>query len=308
LSDYRVELEVYNGPLDLLLFLIRREEVDIHDIPISRITEQYLAYVNLLRQLDPEAVSEFLVMAATLTEIKSRTLLPRPPAEEGEEEVVDPRLELVRQLLLYKAFKDAARSLEHAAGEQAMRHARSPASPVAAADEMELENLELWDLFDAFNRLLEQIGRGEPYHEVAVDDTPMALHAADIVDSIERCGGSQRFEEVFLGRTRGEMIGLFLALLELMRQRRVRASQDEPFGPILIYLLDATPLEEMEEAGGGEAFAEAEDPEVRVTGVGDSEVLEAGAMPEAETTVQSSREEERDAKQDHVEEHDHESQ
>jgi segregation and condensation protein A len=308
LSEYRVELEVYNGPLDLLLFLIRREEVDIHDIPISRITEQYLAYVDLLRQLDPEAVSEFLVMAATLTEIKSRTLLPRPPVEEGEEEVVDPRLELVRQLLLYKAFKDAARSLEHAAGEQAMRHPRSPASPAGAAEEMELENLELWDLFDAFNRLLEQIGRGEPYHEVAVDDTPMALHAADIVDSIERGGGSQRFEEIFLGRTRGEMIGLFLALLELMRQRRVRASQDQPFGPILIYLLDATPLDEVEEASSGEAFAQAMDREALAGGVGTAHARETGASPEGSTSVEPSGEEESSERQFHVEESDHESQ
>ena len=239
MTDYRVELEVYNGPLDLLLFLIRREEIDIYDIPIARVTAQYLQYVDLLRELDPEAVSEFLVLAATLTEIKSRTLLPRAPAEEGEEEIVDPRLELVRQLLQYKAFKDAARSLEGAAAEQGLKHPRSPASPVTSPDEIELDNLEIWDLFDAFSGLLEQIGRARPYHEIAIDDTPLALHAEDIVDSLERAGGSQGFERIFLGRSRAEMIGLFLALLELMRQRRVRVSQDEPFGPIVVYLLDA---------------------------------------------------------------------
>ena len=98
-EDYKVQLDSYNGPLDLLLFLIRREEVDIYDIPIARITEQYLAYVDLLKQLDPNYIGEFLVMAATLMEMKSRTLVPTPPPEEDDEEIVDPRLELVHQLL-----------------------------------------------------------------------------------------------------------------------------------------------------------------------------------------------------------------
>ena len=242
MTEYKVVLDVYNGPLDLLLFLIRREEIDIYDIPIARITEQYLEYVELLRQLDPEVVSEFLVLAATLMEIKSRTLLPRPPADDAEDEIVDPRLELVRQLLEYKKYKDAARCLEDAAAEQSQKHARSPVVPARAADKVDLENLDIWDLFHAFNRLLEQTGRREAVEQIGVDDTPMALHAEDILDSIEHAGRSQELEEIFLGRTKAEMIGLFLALLELIRQRRVRASQDRPFGPIWIHLLDPTPL------------------------------------------------------------------
>ncbi|MHC4610564.1 MAG: segregation and condensation protein A, partial [Planctomycetota bacterium] len=96
MATFRVDLEAYNGPLDLLLFLIRREEVDVYDIPIARITEQYVLYVKLLEALDPNLAGDFLVMAATLMEIKSRTLLPTPPAEEEEEEFIDPRMELVR--------------------------------------------------------------------------------------------------------------------------------------------------------------------------------------------------------------------
>ncbi|KKK99677.1 hypothetical protein LCGC14_2630340, partial [marine sediment metagenome] len=117
MPDYRVNLEIYNGPLDLLLYLIRREEVDVHDIPIARITEQYLAYVDMLKVLDPNLAGEFLVMAATLMEIKTRMLLPTaPPEEAGEEGLeIDPRTELVRQLLEYKAFKDAAGDLADAA-------------------------------------------------------------------------------------------------------------------------------------------------------------------------------------------------
>ena len=247
MTDYRVALEIYNGPLDLLLFLIRRDEIDIYDIPIARITKQYLAYVDLLKQLDPEIVSEFLVLAATLMEIKSRTLLPRPPEEEIDDEIGDPRLELVRQLLEYKKFKDAARSLEEAAAERALRHERRPTLSKSNADETAIENLDIWDLFEAFNRLLTQIGKTGGVHQVGVDDTPIALHAEDILDSIQRAGGSQAFEEIFTGRTRAEMIGLFLALLELIRQRRIRAIQDRPFGPILIRLLDPTPLDRVED-------------------------------------------------------------
>ena len=242
MSDYRVALDVYHGPLDLLLFLIRRDEIEIQDIRIAHITQQYIEYVSLLEKLDPEAVSEFLVLAATLIEIKSRALLPHPPAEEEDDTFVDPRSELVRQLLEYKKFKDAAHSLHASAEEQKRRHAREPSEREAETDEHELDNLEIWDLFDAFRGLLEQITAKPPVHEVGVDDTPLALHAEDISDSLERAGGTQRFDEVFAGRTRAEMIGLFLALLELIRQRRVRASQDSPFGPILLHLIDATPL------------------------------------------------------------------
>ncbi len=243
MNGYSVALDVYNGPVDLLLFLIRRDEIDIYDIPISRITEQYLQYVEMLRHIDPEIASEFLVLAATLMEIKSRVLLPRPPADETEEDFADPRLELVRQLLEYKKYKDVALTLQEAASEQARKHARGAVPPPEADDATELENLEVWDLFEAFNRLLEQTGRRGAVHEVDVDDTPVALHAEDIVDSIQRAGGEQEFEGIFTGRTRAEMIGLFLALLEMIRQRRIQVSQERPFGPIQIRLLDPTPID-----------------------------------------------------------------
>lgn len=237
MDEYKVQLDVYSGPLDLLLFLIRRDEVDIRDIPIARVTEQYLKFVDVLRELDPEAVSEFLVLAATLMEIKSRMLLPHPPPEEVEVSTIDPRLELVRQLLEYKAFKDASRVLEAAAETRAQRYSRAPAMPPRDESELELDRVDVWDLLEAFKRLLEQTGKAGGVHEVRVDDTPLALHAADILDSLERAGGEQEFETVFGGRTRPEMIGLFLALLELLRQRRVRAVQDRALGPIRLHLL-----------------------------------------------------------------------
>jgi len=262
--DYRVALDVYNGPLDLLLFLIKRDEVDIYDIPIARITAQYLEYVDVIKELDPEAAGMFLVLAATLMEIKSRTLLPKPPlVEDDEEEFGDPRLELVRQLLEYKKFKDAARTLEDRAHEHSLKHPRTPVLPDTDEDEYELGNLDVWNLFEAFNTLLKQTGLAEYKHKVGVDDTPISLHAEDVLDSLERAGGRQKFEEIFRGRNRGEMIGLFLALLELIRQRRVRCTQDRPFATIDIVLLDRTPLDEVpdfDEPGEEERFAGAEKP------------------------------------------------
>ncbi len=246
--DYRVALEAYNGPLDLLLFLIRRDEVDIYDIPIARITEQFLEHVEVIQQLDPESAGQFLVLAATLMEVKSRTLLPKPPVEEDDEDDSnDPRLELVRQLLEYKKFKDAARSLDDRAVEQSQKFPRKPSLPQTDEEEVEIENLDVWNLFEAFNALLKQIGVANYKHKVGVDDTPIALHAEDVLDSLERAGGRQRFEEVFTGRNRAEMIGLFLALLELIRQQRVRAAQDRPFAPIDIVMLDRTPLDAVSE-------------------------------------------------------------
>lgn len=247
MTDYRVELEVYNGPLDLLLYLIRRAEVDIYDIPIAHITAQYVEYIELLRSLDPDAAGEFLVMAATLMEIKSRTLLPQPPAAEEDEDFGDPRLELVRQLLEYKKFKDAAHNLGAAAELAALKFPRQPVVPPSDAHEIDIEDVQLWDLVEAFRKLLAETSQRQVTHDIVYDDTPIALHAADVLDSLERAGGVQLFEAIFQGRTRSQLIGLFLALLELLRQKRIRAVQEVPFGPISLQVLDLTPIEVDEE-------------------------------------------------------------
>jgi len=234
-------LDVYNGPLDLLLFLIRRDEIDIHNIPITKITEQYVRYVEVLQQIDPESAGAFLVLAASLMEIKSRLMLPKPPPEEQEEDLDDPRMELVRQLLEYKKYKDSAHELAERAQRQAMQHPRRPAVAAHDAEEIERDHLELWDLVDAFSRLLEQTGRKSTVHRIEVDDTPIALHAEDIVDALEQNASSMPFADVFSGRGRSEMIGLFLALLELVRQGRVRAVQDGPGRPIYLFLVVKDP-------------------------------------------------------------------
>ena len=251
MNEYRVNLDIYNGPLDLLLYLIRRDEVDIYDIPIARVTAQYVRYVDLLKELDANLAGEFLVMAATLMEIKTRMLLPAAPADQGEEaaELSDPRAELVRQLLEYKAFKDAAGELGDAAAEQAMRFPR-PHAPAPGTGEVELEDVHVWNLVDAFAEVLKGIGQADDKQEVIYDDTPIELHAADILDRLHR-HGPVTFARIFEGRTaRAEIVGLFMALLELVRVGKVLVGQDRNFGRIRVLLNPQPPAE-----GAPEHFA-----------------------------------------------------
>jgi segregation and condensation protein A len=242
MSEYRVNLDMYNGPLDLLLYLIRRDELDIYDIPIARITDQYVRHVEVIQALDPNLAGEFLVMAATLLEIKSRMLLPSPPPEEASPDGlgIDPRAELVKQLLEYKAFKDAAADLAAAAGEQAKTYARRVTPEGADPTEVDLDNVQVWHLFDAFSKLMEAIGHRITHHEVIYDDTPQELHQADILDRLQR-DGPITFRRVFEGCTsRTELAGMFLALLELVRQKRVCVRQETAFDDIYIALRPAS--------------------------------------------------------------------
>ena len=242
--DYRVELDVYHGPMDLLLYLIKRDELDIYDIPIARITDSYLGYVNMLRGLseaeglDINLAGEFLVMAATLMEIKSATLLPRAPAEPGKEgqasaadDITDPRAELVQKLLEYKRFKDSSHLLERRQFEHASRFPRYPAKFEGQGDEpppVDLEEVAIWDLLSVFERLMKEVGPRRPrYHEVTYDDTPIDLHAADIEDRLKR-EGHVTLRQLIVGRkSRSEMIGVFLALLELIREKKILVRQSD---------------------------------------------------------------------------------
>jgi len=257
MEDYRVNLEVYNGPLDLLLYLIRRDEVDIYDIPIARITEQYLQYVELLKQLDPNLAGEFLVMAATLIEIKTRLMLPTAPPEEvsQDELTIDPRAELVRQLLEYKSFKDAAGDLREAYDTRSRKFARKAPAGKADQAEVDIEDVQIWDLLDAFSGLLAAIGADGSFEQIIYDDTPLELHITDIVDRLQR-EGPLTFARIFEGRTgRAEVVGLFLALLELIRRGEVLARQNENFTDIHLHLNPDRPAPTADAGGSGQAEA-----------------------------------------------------
>jgi segregation and condensation protein A len=238
MSDaYQVQLDVFSGPLDLLLYLVRRDELDIQDVRIARVAEQYLDYVRFLEQLDPNAAGDFLVMAATLVELKSRAVLPTPPPDAADDDD-DPRSVLVRQLLEYKRFKDAARSLGRAADDRVKRYVRRPAELPVELDGVELEEAEVWDLLSAFGRVMSSIGKGPTRYDISFDDTPIALYEAELLAALESDGPTS-FQSLFEDRReRHEIVGLFLALLELIRQKRVSAEQDVVHGEIYLFLLD----------------------------------------------------------------------
>ncbi len=254
MSDYRVSLEAFEGPLDLLLYLIRRDEVDIHDIPVAAIADQFMRSLEEIERIDLETAGEFLVMAATLMELKSRMIgfdaarKTDPAAHASHTE--DPRRELVRQLLEYKQFRDAADQLEdrltvwekRAPAARAGYDAARVREHLPAPDEIELEDLTLSDLVEAFGAIAESVNferLGD--HQVFDDDTPIELHAEDLVDRLSREGAPEGtpLGQIFEGRRRAEMIGLFLAMLELVRQRRLRVRQDE--GNILVSLREQSP-------------------------------------------------------------------
>lgn len=220
--SYTVDLDTFQGPLDLLLYLVRRNEVDILDIPIARLAEQFLEYLQVAKSLDVELAGEFLVMAATLMEIKSRSLLPHDkPNTQDEEE--DPRRELVRQLLEYRAYKDAAQRLEERAEQHASKLARKPIPEPTVNSPTPVRPVELWDLISAFARLMRETQTLGPT-TVMADDTPQHVYEAEVRRRIE-AEGKLPFQALFTPpwhRTR--LIGLFLAVLELIKIQADRKS------------------------------------------------------------------------------------
>lgn len=247
-DDYKVDLEVFEGPLDLLLYLIRREEVDIYDIPIEKITTQYLAYLDVMRMLDLNIAGDFLVMAATLMMIKSRMLLPveaRAADDEPDENWVDPRLDLVRQLIEYKKFKDAAAKLlekETLRGEAFVFGGDKPTFDKSEADAgLVLADIGLFELLTAFQEVLERIPVN-PFDQIE----PIRWSVPDKMELIISCTkGGQRlyFSKLFTAEShRIEVIVTFLALLELLRLRQICLHQNTAFHDILI--LSAEPSSE----------------------------------------------------------------
>jgi segregation and condensation protein A len=234
-SDYKVKLEVFEGPLDLLLYLIKKEEVDIYDIPIERITNQYMEYLTLMQMLNLEVAGEFLVMAATLMYIKSRMLLPvdqqvtDSEAEEGE----DPRWELIRQLVEYKKFKDAALQLGQREEQQANIFARQgPDTGIEVDKDIPLAEVSIFDLINAFNDVLKKASAREDFREIMEERFTVSDKIEEILYTL-RNRSEMIFSELFAGASsRAEVVVTFLALLELIRLKRLKVRQTEAFGEI----------------------------------------------------------------------------
>ena len=234
-ADYKVKLEVFEGPLDLLLYLIKKEEVDIYDIPIERITNQYMEYLSLMKLLNLEVAGEFLVMAATLMYIKSRMLLPADQqvtdseAEEGE----DPRWELIRQLVEYKKFKDAALQLGRREEEQSHLFPRQVGDlGIAVEPDKPLAEVGIFDLINAFNDVLKKANAREDFREIYEERFTVSDKIEEILYTMRDRVGIV-FSEVFASASsRAEVVVTFLALLELIRLKRLRVQQAAAFGEI----------------------------------------------------------------------------
>jgi segregation and condensation protein A len=236
-DQYRIRLEIFEGPLDLLLHLIKKNELDIYDIPISLITQQYLEYLEIMKQLNLDIAGEFLVMAAELMHIKSRTLLPTPPPGEGEEEEgPDPRAELVRRLLEYQQFKDVADQLRERdlLGRDTFVRGAKSLDWLNLADGMDLEPVSIFQLVEAFRQLLAE-APAELVHEITIDLISVRERILQIMDAIK---GKQSFtfRELFEPNAgRPKMIITFLAILELVRISVLRIHQDDESGTLRMF-------------------------------------------------------------------------
>ncbi|MGD0650352.1 MAG: segregation/condensation protein A [Verrucomicrobiia bacterium] len=234
-ADYRVKLEVFEGPLDLLLYLIKKEEVDIYDIPIERITNQYMEYLSLMQMLNLEVAGEFLVMAATLMYIKSRMLLPadQQVTDSEEDEGEDPRWELIRQLVEYKKFKDAALQLSQREEEQSNIFARRGDVGIEVdAGKAPLAEVSIFDLINAFNDVLKKATARDDFHEIVEERFTVSDKIEEILYTLRDRTG-MLFSALFAQATsRAEIVVTFLALLELIRLKRLKVRQDQAFGEI----------------------------------------------------------------------------
>ncbi len=231
---FRVDLNVFTGPLDLLLYLVRKHEVDIVDIPIAAVTVQYLEYIEVLEQLDVGEVGDFLALASTLIEIKSQQVLPR--ADEVEGAVDDPREELVRRLLQYKKYRDAATMLEERSEQWQQRYPRLaddlPPRRRNLAEEP-IQEVELWDLVSAFGRIIRETKAAKP-SSIVYDDTPIHVYMTQIHTQLTERGQLSLGELFTPDMHRSRMVGMFLAVLELVRHYRIRVEQNQLFGEVWI--------------------------------------------------------------------------
>lgn len=232
MDDYRIQLAAFEGPLALLMHLIEKNKIDIYDIPIAELTRQYMEHLERMRELDMEIASSFLVMAATLLQIKSRMMLPRPPKEEASAEE-DPRQELVARLIEYQKFQQVSQLLQDQAIKQERFCARAPLD--LPQHHVLVEHLPLAKLIHAFHMVLKmQEELSLPEALVQPETFTVREKMEELRQLLLRAGRRLYFSEMVVSRSRTELIATFLALLELMRLGEVRVAQSGAYGEILI--------------------------------------------------------------------------
>lgn len=234
-ADYKVKLEIFEGPLDLLLYLIKQDEIDIYDISLERITTQYLEYLQAFKELNIELAGEFIVMAANLIYLKSRSLLPvdqQPPEDDAQED--DPRWELIRQLIEYKKFKEAAVELHQRELEQEKIFAREGGTTSGIQEPLRLSEVGIFQLINAFQTVLKRVDARQNLQEILGERFSVSDKIETILQRVST-GAPVRFSELFgAASSRVEVVVTFLALLELIRLKQVRAIQKKIFEEIEI--------------------------------------------------------------------------
>ncbi len=233
-TEYKIDLDTYNGPLDLLLYLIQREEVDVYDIPIARITDQYVEHLDKLQRVDIGLAGDFLVMASTLMYIKSRTLLPSAEISDGGEEE-DPRLELVKQLLEYKKYKESATTMAGWAEEKCRKFSRPKEvlTNEVETEQVYLEEIDIWKIAQLFSNFMKQT-LGDVGTTIIQENTPIKTYMHKIISCLFNVYDISFKRLFFKSREKRDVIGYFLALLELARLRKIRFEQQEDFGEIRV--------------------------------------------------------------------------
>ncbi|MBU8907882.1 segregation/condensation protein A [Desertibacillus haloalkaliphilus] len=245
MNQYNVKLEAFEGPLDLLLHLINQAEVDIYDIPVSKITDQYLEYIHTMQELELDIASEFLVMAATLLAIKSKMLLPKQEEELLEddmylEEDEDPRQELMDRLIEYRKYKEAAKDLEEREKERALVHTKPPSdlspytedAPIAQPS----SDVSIYQMLEAYQKLMNRNKIRKPkLTTVKAEEISLEARMDEIIDELGRHHGKKNFYELFPYQDRPHIVVTFLALLELMKSNLIFCEQVGNFTDIMVY-------------------------------------------------------------------------
>ncbi len=235
-TEYKIDLDIYNGPLGLLLYLIRREEVDVYDIPIAKITDQYMMYLEKLQSIDIGLAGDFLVMASTLMYIKSQTLLPRNEVIDGEDEE-DPRLELVKQLLEYKRYREATTAMTRLSEERSHRFSRPEERLIddekEGDEKLHLDEIDVWRLAQFFSTFMKQT-MGDVITKIVYDDIPVQVYMDKVINRLNSTHAISFKELLYSTNGKVEIIGVFLALLELVRLKKIKLEQFQDFDEIRV--------------------------------------------------------------------------
>ncbi|MFD2762274.1 segregation/condensation protein A [Lentibacillus juripiscarius] len=237
--SYHVKLDAFEGPLDLLLHLVNQYEIDIYDIPVAQITEQYMQYIHTMQQLELNIASEYLVMAATLLELKSKMLIPKQEVEEPDEDYMeDPREELVQRLIEYRKYKEAAHELKEKESEANQTFTRPPIklSHTEISRPVQKGDLSIYDMIDALKRMTDRHKWNKPLDtRVKSGEIPLKERMTEVLYAVKQSREGIAFDQLFVYPSRSHIVVTFMAILELMKNNEVTCRQEQHFGELYVF-------------------------------------------------------------------------